>query len=117
MAAKKSRSSKRKGLDPKKDFEEPVRRARQTRLPGMEDSPIKDLEEAAIEHSDTLGEIREKRAAMKTIDARIATLMKREGKKTYNHAGITLKLRKGEESVSVKVKRHEREGQTAESEE
>lgn len=90
-----------------------IKRVRQARLPGMEDSPIKDLEDAAIEHSETASELVRERAAgkekLKEIDERIRTLMKREGKKTYNRAGISLKLREGEESVSVKVKRHERE--------
>lgn len=98
-----------KALDPEKDFGQPVKKARQKRLPGMEDNAIKDLEEAAIEHSETLGEIAKARASMKEIDTRIATIMRKEGKKTYNRAGIRLKLREGHESVSVQVKRHDRQ--------
>lgn len=77
----------------------------------MEDSPIKDLEDAAIGHSDCLGEIREKRAELKKIKTELVTLMRALGKKSYNHAGIVLKLREGEDDVSVKVKRHDREDQ------
>jgi hypothetical protein len=83
---------------------------KQTRLPGMEDAPIKDLEEAAVEHSDCIAEIRLKRVDLKEIKKNLVNLMKEAGKKTYNHAGITLKLREGEDDVSVKVKRHEKEG-------
>ena len=38
-------------LDPAKDFNEPVKRPKQSRLPGMEDPAIQELEDAAIEHS------------------------------------------------------------------
>jgi uncharacterized protein YigA (DUF484 family) len=90
------------------DFGEPVKKpARQARLKGMEDNAIQDLEDAAIEHSDVQAQIRVLRDDLGKIDERLATLMKREGKKTYNHAGIVLRLREGQERVSVKVKRHE----------
>lgn len=45
------KAARKLGLDPTKDFEEPVKRARQNRLPGMEDNKILDIEESAIEHS------------------------------------------------------------------
>jgi hypothetical protein len=100
---------KRNKLDPRADFDQPVKKPRQKRLPGMEDNAILDLEEAAIEHSETLTQIAALRAEMKGIDTKIATIMRREGKKTYNRGGIKLKLREGTESVSVQVKRHDRE--------
>lgn len=88
-----------------------IKRTRQARLPGMEDSAIKDLEDAAIEHSELKAEMVAERAAMndkiKVIDSRIMKLMKDSGKKTYNRAGIVLKLR-DEETVSVKVERHDK---------
>ena len=88
---------------------EPKKRGKQSRLPGMEDAPIKDLEEAAVEHSDILGEIRVQRAELKLVDARLATLMKKLGKKAYVRDGIRLKLREGKDGVSVQVKRHDAE--------
>jgi len=102
------KSKKVKGLDVAADFEAPVKKPKQARLPTMEDDAIKDLEDAAMEHSETQAEILKLRNEIKRIDERLATLMKREGKKTYNHAGIVLKLKEGEEKVSVRVKRHER---------
>ena len=96
-----------KKLDPVEDFEKPVKKPRQSRLPGMEDAPIQDLEEAAMEHSETQSQIVALRDELKRTDERLATLMKREGKKSYNHAGIVLRLREGQERVSVKIKRHD----------
>ena len=101
-----------KTLDPVKDFETPVKRLRQARLAGMEDAPIKDLEEAAIEYSDILGEIRERREALKQADTRITVLMKKLGRTSYKRAGISLKLREGKDSVSVQVKRHDTESES-----
>jgi hypothetical protein len=98
---------KKNKLDAKKDFDAPLKKTRTPRLPGMEDPAIQDLEDAAMEHSETQSQIVALREELKRIDERLATLMKREGKKTYNHAGIVLRLREGQERVSVKVKRHE----------
>src|SRR5271170_2813562 len=106
-AVRPRKSKKVKALDAAADFDAPVKRAKQARLPTMEDDAIKDLEEAAVEHSDVQAQIRVLRDELSKIDERLATLMKREGKKTYNHAGIVLRLREGQERVSVKVKRHD----------
>jgi hypothetical protein len=88
-----------------------AKKPRQGRLPGMEDSAIKDLEDAAIEHSELQAQMVADRAEMrdklKVIDARIMQLMRENNKKTYNRAGIALKL-KDEATVSVRVKRHEK---------
>ena len=100
--------ARRKGLDPVADFDQPVKR-KQARLPGMEDAPIKDLEEAAVEYSDIKSEIRERRDALKLADERLATLMKKLGKTAYVRDGVRLKLRAGRDSVSVQVKRHDAE--------
>lgn len=110
-AAKRKPKAKSKGLDPAKDFDEPVKRTPKTgRLPGMEDSPIKDLEEAAIEHSNIQSEIVAKRGEMRDSKTRLVTLMKKAGKTKYNHNGIVLKLKEGHDDVSVQVKRHDKKG-------
>lgn len=96
-------------LDPLKDFDKPVKKSRQARLPGMEDSPIKDLEEAALEHSELASEVLAKRVELKAAKEKVATLMKSNGKKTYNRGGIRLKLKPGHDDVSIQVKRHDRE--------
>lgn len=82
---------------------------RQSRLPGMEDSQIKDLEDAAIEHSECASELVAKRAELKSKKEAVTLLMKHNGKTTYNRAGIRLKLRPGHDDVSIQVKRHERQ--------
>jgi len=114
-AAKKSKpkGKKLKGLDPKKDFDKPVKRKpRQGRLAGMEDNAIQDLEDAAIEHSDLRSEATASRVEFKerlrASEERVVGLMRKNNKTTYNHAGIRLKLREGHDSVSVQVKRHDR---------
>ena len=67
---------------------------RQTRLPGMEDSAIKDLEDAAIEHSELQAEMVAERAAMKdkikVVDAKIMRLMKEAGKEKLTTALASL---------------------------
>lgn len=90
-------------------------KTKQARLPGTEDPAIQELEDAAIEHSDLLAEIRTKRDEIKEIDKRIARLMKENGKNSYTHLGIELKLRRSEETVSVKVKRHEKKEEDEEA--
>jgi hypothetical protein len=125
-AASRAKKAKTKVLDPAADFDQPVRKEvssdgkqkrapRQSRLAGMEDSAIKDLEEAAIEHSEIRSEIVASRARLHDSEQTISTLMKANGKKSYNHNGIRLKLREGHDSVSVQVKRHDREDKVPES--
>lgn len=112
MAKKKLKPKSKKNpkaIDPKKDFANPIKKPRQSRLPGMEDSPIKDLEEAAIEHAEKASEILALKGELKSIKERITTLMKTNSKKEYRRAGIHLKLRAGHEDVSVQVKRHDRD--------
>lgn len=114
MAKKKKAKStkskgKTKGLDPKQDFDQPVRRPRQGRLPGTEDNKILDIEEAAIEHSDIRSEIAAKKVDLKTVEDKIAALMKREGRKEYRRGSIHIRVRSGHDAVSVQVKRHDRE--------
>jgi hypothetical protein len=108
---------KRKGvkaLDPAADFGEPVKKQRrQGRLKGMEDNAIQDLEDAAIEHSELRTEATASRVdfrdRLKASSEKLAKLMRDNGKKTYNHAGIRLKLREGQDTVSVQVKRHDKQ--------
>ena len=83
--------------------------AKNARLPGMEDAPIKDLEELAVEHSDALSEIREKRDDLKAIKTKLVAAMKKLKLEKYVRAGIKLNLKKGHDDVSVQVKRHDRE--------
>jgi hypothetical protein len=103
---------KKKKLDAAADFDKPVKRVRQARLPTMEDNAIQDLEDAAIEHSELRTEATasrvEFRERLKGSGERLAKLMRDNGKKSYNHAGIRLKLREGQDTVSVQVKRHDK---------
>lgn len=113
-----SRSGKKgKKLDPKKDFNEPVRKPRQGRLPGTEDPAIAELEGLAEQHSETLTQIRASREELKGIQTLLATAMRKLGRTSYNHGGIVLKLREGKDTVSVKVKRHDAETKPEEADE
>lgn len=84
---------------------------RQARLKGMEDNAIQDLEDGAIAHSELRTEMAAARADFKerlrSSEDSLVALMRKNQKKTYNHAGIKLKLREGQDSVSVQVKRHD----------
>ena len=108
------KAKKRKGLDPKKNFNEPVRKPRQGRLPGVEDPAIDELEGLAEQHSETLTQIRASREELKGIQTLLATAMRKLGRTSYNHGGIVLKLREGKDTVSVKVKRHDAETKPSE---
>ena len=55
------KDGKLKKLNPKKDFDTPVRKPRQARLAGMEDEAIGELEGLAEQHSETLTQIRASR--------------------------------------------------------
>lgn len=83
--------------------------AKQARLPGQENAAIQELDDTAVEYSDQAAEVRSGREKIKEIETQLATLMKKAGKTSYNHNGVTLKLKKGKDKVSVKVKRHEDE--------
>ena len=88
---------------------EPAPKPRQARIPGMEDSPIKDVEDAAIEHSEIRTEVVAARARLHDSELSVVSLMKANGKKSYNHNGIRIRLREAHDAASVQVKRHDRE--------
>ena len=102
--------SKSKKLNPKKDFDQPVWKPRQGRLPGTEDEAIDELEGLAEQHSETLTQIRSSREELKGVQTLLAATMRKFGKTSYNHNGVVLKLREGKDIVSVKVKRHDPDG-------
>lgn len=79
------------------------KKPRQSRLPEMDDPAIEELEKLAEEYA----EVRDSRiAALKEevpLQEKLLTVMKRHGKTTYHHGGITCKLVTEKEKVKVKV--------------
>lgn len=84
---------------------ESVRRSPRTgSLPGLEDHAIKALDNAAAEYAD----IRDQRMALTNqevdLKSRAMKLMKKYGKTTYKHNGVSIEIVPGDESIKVKVK-------------
>lgn len=83
------------------------RRARTPALPGMEDSAIQPLEDAALAYAD----IRDQRMALNVeevgLKATLLRLMKKFGKQTYQRDGVSIEIVAEEETVKVRVKKPE----------
>ena len=77
------------------------------RLPGMEDPEIDELIDAANAYV----KIRDRRMALTPQEADlkqdVLRIMKKHGKKTYNHDGIEITVIAEEETVKVKIKKDE----------
>lgn len=73
-------------------------------LPGLEDHAIRALDNAAAEYAD----IRDQRMALTNqevdLKSRALKLMKKYGKTTYKHNGVSIEIVAGDESIKVKVK-------------
>lgn len=115
MAAKKKAKSKK--VDPKKDFDKPVWKepgqtlkdaaGKQARLPGMEDSAIQDIEDAANEYFNLMkvrvaALTREVAAGQVLLD-----IMKKHGKTTYHREGMHVTTTETKEKVHVKFDKEE----------
>ena len=97
-------NSKRKvGLDPTKDFEEPVKRPRQERLSGTEDAKIDRLEELAQDYA----AIRDQRQRLTVqeveLKKKLMDAMEANKKEVYKRDGIEIKIVAEEKTVKVKV--------------
>jgi hypothetical protein len=101
-------AKKPKPLDPKKDFTEPVKKApKQESLPGMEDTEISDLEDAARNYAS----VRDERMALTKKEVDLAGVLlqalKRHNKEHYHRDGIDIKLVVEKEKVRVRIKDEE----------
>jgi hypothetical protein len=92
---------------PKKKAKKEPRKPRQARLPEMEDPAIGELETAAEEYAS----IRDKRMELTkqevALNNQLLTIMKREKKQHYFHAGIKVDVVVEKEKVRVKIKKDE----------
>jgi hypothetical protein len=101
---KKATKSKLKGLDPAKDFDQPVKREpRQKRLPSMDDPEIEGLHALAEDYA----ELRDQRMAVGKqeveLKGKLLDLMKAHKKEHYHHDGIDVTVVHEKEKVKVKV--------------
>ena len=107
-------------LDVDRDFSEPTKvepeahkpellseankkRGKTKRLPGMEDSEIEELEDAAKEYAnirdDRMNLTREESSLKETL----LELMKKNKKEIYRHDGVKVKVVHEEETIKVKI--------------
>src|SRR5688572_1552149 len=82
-----------------------TKRPRPQVLKGMEDSRIKELDDAAQDYAD----IRDRRNAVEQeegdLKLKVKGLMHKHHKKEYKYGGITVSLVEGEEDVKVKIRK------------
>jgi hypothetical protein len=120
LPKRKPKQTGKRGIGPKEDEEMPKtaaahkpellsdankKRGKTSRLPGMEDPEIEELEDAAREYAN----IRDDRMKLTTaeVDTKgtLLALMKKHKKETYNHDGIEVKITHEKESVKVRIKK------------
>ena len=109
-------------LDPKEDFEVPVKvepaeekhkpellsetnkkRGKNKRLPGMEDAEIEDLEDAAREYANVRDDRMNLTREESSMKEKLLALMKKHKKEKYLHDGVEIKLVHEEETVKVRI--------------
>jgi hypothetical protein len=83
-----------------------ARRAKQSDLPGMEDSALKDLESKAEEYVDARDERMEMLEKEVALKQEILGLMKKHHKTTYKRDGIEIRVVPTDEKLKIKI-RHE----------
>jgi hypothetical protein len=92
-------------LDPEEDFDQPVRKPRQARLPEMEDPAIEELEAKAEQYAS----IRDQRIALnaqeKPLKDGLLDLMKKNKKTHYHRDGVSIDIVTEKETVRVKIKK------------
>jgi len=89
--------------------------ARQSRLPGMEDTKIKLLEDTALDYKEMRDERQRIGRDEVTLKNRLLELMHKEKKTEYHRNGISIKVLVEKESVKVKVKAEGEAEDTAEA--
>jgi hypothetical protein len=80
-------------------------RPRQQDLPGTEDRAIKPLEDIAESYADCRDRRMELTKEETELKAHAITLMHKFGKTIYRHNGIEIRLKPGEEDVTVRIKK------------
>jgi hypothetical protein len=108
----KPKQTGRKGIGPKEDDHKPEllseankKRGKTSRLPGMEDPEIEELEDAAREYAN----IRDDRMKLTSSEVEtkdvLLSLMKKHKKESYNHDGVEVKMVHEKETVKVRIKK------------
>lgn len=82
-----------------------AKRLRQKKLPIVEDSAIKPLEDAAHEYVVIRDERMDLSQQESGLKAKLLALMKKHSKKTYVHDGIEIRVVAEEETVKVRIKK------------
>ena len=85
----------------------PRRRPRPTPLPGLEDTAIQALDDAALMYAELRDERLELGVREAAHKARALALMKKHGRTSYRHAGVEISVIAGADELRVKIKRAE----------
>ena len=103
MTKAKKKAPKKKPAAKKKVAVTIKRKPRAQRLPGMEDSGIKELEILAEDMSDVISQKKELMASEKNLNELLVKAMHKHGKTVYSHAGVTINLSSTEKAkVTIK---------------
>jgi len=103
MTKKAKKKSAKKPAAKKKVAVTIKRKPRAQRLPGMEDAGIKELENIAEDMADVISQKKELIASEKNLNEMLVAAMKKHGKTTYSHRGITINL-SATEKAKVTIK-------------
>lgn len=87
----------------KKSSKKTNKRATQKKLPGMEDTALKDLEKQARAYVDVRDERMELSRQESTLKESLLNLMKKHKKTVYRHADLEIRIVPVEETVKVKI--------------
>jgi len=87
-----------------------AKKPRQKKLPTLEDTAIKPLEDAAHEYVGIRDERMDLSQQEHGLKTKLLGLMKKHGKKTYHHDGMSIEVIAEDERVKVRVKKPKPEG-------
>lgn len=99
MTTKKKTSKKKAAKKPVAVKQKP----RQTRLPGMEDAGIRELENQAENYADVRDQRMELTRQESQLSVDLLAMMKKHGKTEYHHAEVHVWVKVTEEKVKVKI--------------
>lgn len=95
----------KRGPRPSSRKAKPVKRARQTKLPGMEDDKIDALENLALDYAGFRDQRQQLTAQEVPAKQKLIAEMKNLGRMTYKRDGISITRTVEKEGVTVRVKK------------
>jgi hypothetical protein len=93
------------GRESKRKKRPEVKRPRQPRFAGMEDAKIEALENAALDYAHVRDQRQQLTAQEVPLKQELIALMKKEGRETYRHENVEIKMIHEKESVKVRIRK------------